>query len=264
MTIAAFFETATRRLTNIPTARLDALVLMSEVLQKDKSWILAHTDHELSPDQAIKLSAQLKQRVARVPLAYILGHQEFYGRDFIVTPDVLIPRPETEALIELAKKYIQTGKLLDIGTGSGAIAVTLACELPAATVEACDVSQAALAVARSNAQRLRAHVHFFESDLLAGATGPYNAIVANLPYVARDWERSPETNAEPSLALFADDNGLALIKQLINEAKNNLIEHGYLLLEADPRQHAEITDHAKAFRHIATQNFAVVLQRQQA
>jgi release factor glutamine methyltransferase len=263
MTIAAFLKEATATLAaaGIKTARLDALVLLSDLLKRDKSWLLAHDDHPLSASQRTTLRTNIAARARRVPLAYIRGRQEFYGREFAVTKDVLIPRPATETLIDLAKKYVPTGKLLDVGTGSGAIAITLALELSYATVEAADVSPAALSVARANAKKLGASVHFFKSDLLATATGPYDAIIANLPYVGHTWQRSPETGAEPAAALFAEDDGLALIKKVIDQTPQALAPGGYMLLEADPRQHAAIIDYAKQLHYITTKDFAVLFQR---
>lgn len=242
-TVAAFFRKANRTLSDagITTARLDALILLADALGKDKSWLLAHPEHELTPQQAEGLETHLAERARRVPLAYIRGTQEFYGRAFTVTSDVLIPRPETEAIIGLLQPHAAQGTLLDVGTGSGAIAVTASLEFPHLIVEACDVSQPALALAEQNNTALNGRVtRFFTSDLLANASGPYTFIVANLPYVDPDWERSPETSAEPGLALFADNDGLALIDWLIAEAPAKLEPHGYLLLEADPRQHAAI------------------------
>lgn len=262
MTIATFLKqaAATLHAAGILTARLDAQVLASFALSKDRSWLLAHDEQELTAQQLDKLNALVSRRTARQPIAYLRGTQPFYGRIFDVTPDVLIPRPETETIIELIKKYVPHGKILDVGTGSGAIAVTLALEMPNLQIEACDISPAALAIARQNTTKLEASVHFFVSDLLRTASGPYDAIVANLPYVARDWQRSPETDAEPALALFANDDGLALIKQLIKQVPDKLHQGGYLFLEADPRQHTSIEKAARTygFVRVAAEGFGLV------
>jgi release factor glutamine methyltransferase len=263
-TVAAFFRKATRKLTEagIPTARLDTLVLLADTLKQDKGWSLAHPEHELTDEQSKLLNEQLAKRAKRTPLAYIRGQQEFYGRDFAVNPDVLIPRPETEQIIEQLKALApKKGTLLDVGTGSGAIAITAALELPHLTVEACDISPAAMQVAKQNADALKAPISFFESDLLQNASGTYDMIAANLPYVDESWERSPETNAEPALALFAADHGLALIHELVNQAPNHLIKDGYLLLEANPRQHKAITESAHQFTPKTTDGFILVLQK---
>lgn len=253
----------TLRQAGITTPRLDAFVLLADALKKEKSWILAHPEYKIPPESLNKLNQQVAQRARRIPLAYIRGKIEFYGRNFTVNPDVLIPRPETEALIEqiLALTLPDPTKLLDVGTGSGAVAITAALERPHMQTEACDISTAALAVAEENAGRLGAQVYFFESDLLDRAN-IYDIIVANLPYVAPDWQRSPETNAEPRLALFANDNGLTLIKKLIQQAPSHLNKNGYLLLEADPRQFNEIIASSHpALAYQRSHNFNIVFQK---
>ena len=266
MRIDQFLRDATTQLeaAGIPSARLDAQVLLERTLKQNKAWLLAHGEELIDPAKLVQLQDQLRRRLAREPLAYILGRQEFYGRTFTVTPDVLVPRPETEAIIELLKELPlpDHARLLDVGTGSGAIAITAELEIPHLRTEACDVSPAALAVAEQNAERLGAQVGFFASDLLSKVEHAYDVIVANLPYVAEDWERSPETAFEPELALFADDDGLALIKKLIAEAPHWLAEDGYLVLEADPRQFAHIKRAAKPiFSHVRSLGFTMVLQK---
>jgi release factor glutamine methyltransferase len=222
----------------IPSARLDAQVLIADALNEDRSWLLAHLDDDI-PRHVLKvLRVRIAARAKRMPLAYVRGHQEFYGRNFVVNPRVLIPRPETEQLIAELKglKLPRGSALLDVGTGSGAIAVTAAHEAAHLLVEACDISLDALDIARANAERLNARIErFFISNLLDEA-GYYDVIAANLPYVGPDWLRSPETNYEPGLALFADNQGLALIHKLLEQAPSHLRPDGYLLLEADPRQ----------------------------
>jgi release factor glutamine methyltransferase len=247
------------------SARLDALLLASGVLRHNKAWLLAHGDYELAEDQLKTLDALLRRRVGHEPLAYIAGHQEFYGRSFIVTPSVLIPRPETEPLISaLLELPIRTGdKLLDIGTGSGCIAITLALEAPQLHIFAVDMSKKALAIAQLNASQLNASVTFAEQNLLANDVhGPYHYIVANLPYVDRDWERSLETAFEPAEALFAANHGLADIEQLIAQAPSHMVAGGYLVLEADPRQHRAIIATAKAHHYqlVRSMSFALVLR----
>lgn len=262
MDVGTFLEQTTTALAavGIASARLDAQVLLSEELGRDKSWLLAHPEFKLDKKALESLQAQVSARVRRIPLAYIVGRQEFYGRPFVVNANVLVPRPETESLIELIKKYVQPGSsLLDVGTGSGIIAITAALEVQRLAVEACDISPEALKVAVQNAALLGARVRFFKSDLLDQAGGPYTAIVANLPYVAPGWPVSPETAAEPQEALYADEEGLALIYRLIAAAPTKLAPGGYLLLEADPRQHAAIKNAAAEHRltFVETVGFAL-------
>lgn len=262
--LSSWLIQATAQLTKagIPSARLDAEVLLADFLAVERTWLLSHGDEPL-PGTRRLLDERLERRTQRVPLAYLIGYKEFYGHRFIVTPDVLIPRPDTELLVEQLLAVARPGmKMLDIGTGSGAIAVTIALEQPSLQVEACDISPDALAVARRNATALNAAVHFFTSDLLTAAHGRYDLIAANLPYVDRVWQRSAETEAEPALALFADDDGLALIKRCITQAHQRLRGDGLLFLEADPRQHDAIIDfaHQHNLDFYGRQGFIVTLQ----
>ncbi len=240
-------STKALKVAGIGTARLDMLVLLADELRRDKAWLLAHGEQKLTVKQVQRLNQKLERRSKREPLAYIRGHQEFYGRRFAVDARVLIPRPETEVLVEeLLKLPIHAGDtLLDVGTGSGAIAITVKLERPELQVAAIDVDTRALKVAQKNARQLGADILFTQSNLLDDAP-PARFIAANLPYVDQTWQRSPETVFEPTLALFADDYGLGLIKKLITQTPSKLAQHGYLLLEVDPRQHADIIAFARS------------------
>ena len=207
------------------------------------------------------------------PKAYKDGFREFYGRDFLVLPDVLIPRPETEAAIEMVlslagKQYLpgvtvperalpEKPRILDVGTGSGCIAVTLKLELPEAEVMACDVSEPALKVARENARKLGAEVSFTKSDLLEAIYDDFDTMVANLPYVDRDWPWISGVEHEPSVALYAEDKGLEIINKLLEQAVGRT---KYLILEADPVQHEEIIKKAESlgFKHLETRGYQLL------
>lgn len=262
---------------NIPTARLDAELMLCHMLGVDRTWLIAHGNDSLAMSALSQKGGErrgglkeygeklLLQRLKRQPLAYLFGKKEFYGREFIVDKNVLIPRPETEALVDVAKACGLTGSILDVGTGSGALGLTLLLELNGADVTLSDVSPEALDVARRNAKKLRLKsVHYVESDLLEHwlkKPQRFDAIAANLPYVDMTWERSPETRHEPALALFADDGGLELIKLLIDTAPSVLNARGYLLLEADPEQHAAIITHAgPTFSLVEQRDYALLLQ----
>ena len=187
----------------------------------------------------------------------------FYGREFVITPDVLIPRPETEMMVDAVlnlagKPYLpgvkparaklpKTLRILDVGTGSGCVAISLALELPEAQVVACDISDEALDVARKNATRLGAKVEFMCSDLMDDVDGDFDVVVANLPYVDKNWDwiDIEALSREPAMALYADDGGLRLIKKLINQTSRRKIR--YLILEADPCQHEQIVSFASIY-----------------
>lgn len=251
----------------IPSARLDAELLLADSLGKDRTWLIAHPDEVLEKDVLASLEKNLSRRLKREPLAYIRGYKEFYGRNFRVTPDTLIPRPETETIVEIVKRLplLECPVIHDVGTGTGCIGITLALELPSANVSASDFSSEAVQVARENAEGLHADINIRQDDLMNShyISGGVDAIVANLPYVDTVWDISAETHHEPSLALFAEDRGLALIKKLIGQAETRLLPDGFLVLEADPRQHDEIIalGHLHGFDWYETDGFIVVLQK---
>ncbi|MGH9480627.1 MAG: peptide chain release factor N(5)-glutamine methyltransferase [Terriglobales bacterium] len=221
----------------IPQPRLAAEVLLAHLLQRDRAYLYAHPEDELPAPLADRLTALAARRAAGAPLQYLTGVQEFYGRAFAVSPAVLIPRPETELLVEaaLARMPAQSSlRVLDVGTGSGCIAVTLALERPAAQLLATDLSPAALAVAAANARRLGAQVEFMESDLLAGVSGRFDLIVSNPPYVseAEFATLQPEVrDHEPRLALVAGPRGTEHYARLISRAHASMRPGGWLLLE---------------------------------
>ena len=208
------------------------------------------------------------------PKAYKEGVKDFYGRDFIVSPNVLIPRPETEMMVDtvlnLAGKAYLPGikskprvlpkdlRILDVGTGSGCIAITLALELPEAKVTACDISKKALAVAKKNTKKFDAKVKFVRSNLMDSVNGDFDIVVANLPYVDEEWEwlDHEALSHEPRVALFAKNHGLELIYKQVAERK---IKH--LILEADPCQHEQIVNFAnkKGLKLVETRGFALYL-----
>ena len=237
---------------DIPSARLDAELILSHTLKKPRTYIHAHPEDELDARQLEIADARLELRRERTPLAYIVGHKEFYGRRFKTTPATLIPRPETERFIELLAEIMpknlplvkEQRTLVDVGTGTGAIGITAKLEWPELDVTLTDISQQALNVAKQNAKQLAADVSFHKGDLLRGYGTPIDIIVSNPPYVDKAWEVSPETHAEPELALYANKGGLSVIEQLLTQASHLLRPNGALLLEADERQHAAIIQEA--------------------
>lgn len=230
----------------IPDARLEAEVMVMAVMRMTRQNIFAEQESAVAAHQAAELAGVVAQRLERVPLAYILGYREFYGINVAVTPDVLIPRPETEGLVEhtlfMALMGMETRELTiaDVGTGSGAIAVNLAIHLPAARIYAVDLSEAALDVAAWN---IRAHavadrVRLGHGDLLEPLPGPVDVIVANLPYIptGRIPTLQPEVRQEPPLALDGGMDGLDLVRRLLAQAPDKLNSPGVILLELDPEQ----------------------------
>ncbi|MCO5178374.1 MAG: peptide chain release factor N(5)-glutamine methyltransferase, partial [Thermomicrobiales bacterium] len=225
--------------------RLDAEVLLREVTGLDRAGLLFRYAESLPDEQDVRFSALVERRLAGEPIAYILGRRAFRTIDLAVDERVLIPRPETEWIVDLALAWLaQHGgprRVVDVGTGSGAIALALASELAAMRrviqIVGVDVSRDALAVARLNRERLglRQRVDLLASDLLAGLSGPFDLILANLPYLRPD-QTHPSTDREPQLALFAGLDGFDLYRRLLYEARDMLVPGGLLVGEIDPAQ----------------------------
>ena len=237
-TLATVLHRGVERLRTLPNGRRDAQLLLLNVLQRDGAWLLAHPEATLNDEQARRYDDWLTRRERREPVQYIVGEQEFYGLALKVTPDVLIPRPETEHLVEAAIARVphdQPVRICDVGTGSGAIAVALARHLPLAEITAVDNSPDALAVARENAQRhgVAAHMRLLTSDLLGAVRGErFEMIVSNPPYVATTELLETQVRLyEPQQALYAGPTGLEVYRRLIPAAKQALVDHGWLLLE---------------------------------
>ena len=250
MIISEWLKIATKSLktANIPSARLDAELILANTLRKTRTYLHAPLDEEIDPRRFDIANARLDLRLDRVPIAYILGYKEFYGRRFTVSPSVLIPRPESEDLIslflELTASEIVEKVLIDVGTGSGCLGITAKLERSNLSVILSDISKPALNIAEKNANALNADVHIQQQSLLNGQLRPVDYIFANLPYVDKSWDVSPELKYEPGIALFAEDEGLKLILQLISQAPRCLTPEGLLFIEADPQQHNRIINEA--------------------
>lgn len=248
MSISSWLIDATKQLKDlgIDSARLDAELILSHTLRKPRTYLHAHLDETLDVRRKDIADARLELRKERTPLAYITGHKEFYGRRFAVSPSVLIPRPESEDMIswllELTATQITPGRLIDIGTGSGCLGITAKLERALLDVTLTDMSQKALTVAQKNADALGAHVQTRKDNLLDRQGFQVDFALANLPYVDRQWtDTSPELRHEPAEALYAEEHGLRLIRQLIPQLARWLAPGGIALLEADPTQHPAIT-----------------------
>jgi release factor glutamine methyltransferase len=238
-TIKTLLAHAANTLTNhSDSPLLDAEVLLSFVLSKPRTYLRAWCDNTLTDQQITDFNALINQRQQGIPIAYLTGTREFWSRDFTVTSDVLIPRPDTELLIELSLELIpknEAVKLIDLGTGSGIIAVTLAAERPNAHVTAVDASLAALAVAKHNAQQHQlTNIEFYQSDWFANVPKSlFDLVISNPPYIDPDDEhlQQGDVRFEPQSALIADNQGLSDIQIIADKARSYLTPQGHLLIE---------------------------------
>jgi release factor glutamine methyltransferase len=225
---------------------LDSQVLLSHIIGHPRTWLLSHLDAPLTPPQLDSATQAFARLQAGTPLPYILGHWEFFGLDLNVTKDVLIPRPETELLVEKAIAWIkaspQRTSIADIGTGSGAIAIALATQLPEIHILATDISPAALNVARSNAKKFNVEkqIEFVECDLLPSSDlrpSTFNLICANLPYIpTQTLYALPIYGHEPTLALDGGGDGLDVYRRLLKLAPERLAMHSMMLFELEASQ----------------------------
>lgn len=225
---------------SIPEERLTATLLLAHVLGVERTYVAAHTERELTDAEVVAYRDAVGRRAGGEPFQYITGRQEFYGRDFEVTPDVLIPRADTEVIVEGAKRLWsemagREGRwVVDVGTGSGAIAVTLAAELSGARVVGTDVSEAALAVATRNAARNGARVRFARADLLEPFSGPFAIVATNLPYIPATVVEGLQQEVrghEPRVALVGGEDGLDVYRRFLGDVPRVLAPDGYLLCE---------------------------------
>ena len=222
----------------------EAEILLSILLNKDRSFLISNSDYKLNIDQQRNFSKMVQRRKTNEPIAYISGHKEFYGLNFYVNKSVMIPRPETEDLVDalLQKTKNERKKLLiaDVGTGSGCIAITLARLIDNIHIYAIDIDRKALAIARRNAHRnkVETKITFVESDLLSSLPKKMDFMIANLPYIkaAKIKDLQPEIKDwEPEIALNGGTDGMALYKQLFSQARNYLNNNGSVFYEIDGR-----------------------------
>lgn len=255
MTLHEALQAASKRIAAVSeTATSDARALLMTVLAADRVWLLLHTEYELTPDQETAFLELVKRAESGEPLPYILGRRVFYDRDLLVSSAVLIPRPETELLLQQAIDYVgdRLVTVVDIGTGSGALAVTFAALKPTATVYAIDISPDALAIARQNAAHHAALVTFFEGDLLQPLIERgirCDLIIANLPYIPTDEvKRLVVSKHEPTLALDGGEDGLVLIRRLLAQLPQVAKAESLILLEI-------MSGQGEAMRRLASEAF---------
>lgn len=263
--------TNTLKAENIGSARLDALILLEDEVQRDRAWILASPEQQILADSLKKLNKKLARRASHEPLAYIRGFTEFYGRKFKVNKRVLEPRPESEAMITLLKNLLHHNsavskarpwKIADIGTGSGAIGITAALELHNHHVDLYDIDASCLAVARHNCALHELHLHCYKRDLLNRPTRPYNVLLANLPYVPDRWKINQAAAMEPRIAIFGGHDGLDLYRRLFEQIKKLPWQPKYIFTESLPPHHQKLAKIAqKAGYELAkTQDFIQLFQ----
>jgi release factor glutamine methyltransferase len=230
----------------VPSPRMNAELLLMFTLSCGRAYLYAHPERQISAEEQNRYEAVLAERARGVPAQYITGHQEFWGMDLIVTPAVLIPRPETEHVVETVLDLVEgsgnpkpeaRSRIVDVGTGSGCIALALAKELPQAEIFATDISAAAIEIARANATRLQfdSRINFKESDLLAGfKDGSFDFVISNPPYVGDSEEDQVQLEVrkfEPRNAVFAGHRGTEVIERLIPQARAALKPGGWLVME---------------------------------
>lgn len=260
LSIADFLAISTKTLSEagIASARLDSELILAHILRRSREWLLAHGATALTQPQQQQARQLLLQRTQRQPIAYLTGRRDFYGHSFLVNEQVLVPRPESEAILAILDELAQDHHIrtvLDVGTGSGCLAISVKLVHSNLTVSACDISESALLVARRNAARLLPYgqqIKFYQSDLLSDlpVDNRFDLIAANLPYLSPGQDDlSPELAFEPAIALYADDDGLSLIKQLVATAPDRLTPGGYLLLEMDTDQTETVASYATGYRY---------------
>lgn len=258
MTISQWLTDSSRQLhlQQIDSAHLDCLVLLEATLQQSREWTLSHSEEEITPAQLIVLNKMLSQRLEHTPLAYIIGSKEFYGCNFFVNENVLIPRPESEMMIDLLKEVRRQAQddktklatnhqlpttIVDIGTGSGCLAITAKLEIPNVSVIATDISKEALTVAKKNARIHNADIKFLQSDLLTSVPDLKSSILlANLPYVPSDLITSEEITKEPASALFSGKDGLDHYRKFWKQIASTKNKPTYVFTESLENQHSTL------------------------
>ncbi|MEG6585179.1 peptide chain release factor N(5)-glutamine methyltransferase [Dendrosporobacter sp. 1207_IL3150] len=243
----------------VENPRLDAEVLLSHILHKERIQLYVHFDQPLQQHELMAFREAVKKRAARLPVAYITGHKEFMGLDFCVTPAVLIPRPDTEVLVEAALKRLKDTdqpEILDIGTGSGAIVVSVLANIITARGTAVDISEKALAIAKVNAEKnnVAERLQFYQGDIYQPVQGRiYDAILSNPPYIPNEdiSTLAPEVRQEPALALAGGQDGLDFYRRIINDASKYLKPGGFIALEVGIHQARPVASLAESISELS-------------
>ncbi len=243
----------------VGTARLDALVVLEDRLHKDKSYLLAHQEIIIPDKTLAELEKFIQRRTNHEPLAYIRGKTEFYGREFVINKNVLEPRPESETMIDLLKSLSlgKTAHIADVGTGSGALGITAALEIPGSTVELIDIDDDCLKVARQNCILHKVTAQLYKADLISKKTRNYDVILANMPYVPDDYNINEAAAMEPKIAIFGGPDGLDIYRKLFAQIVESEQKPEFVLTESLPFQHSSLAKIAKAgnYRLAKTEDF---------
>lgn len=277
MTVGEVLKAGTQQLqtNNIETARLDCLVLLEDLLGHDRAWLLAHDDQEIASEKLAEFNKLLKERAQHVPLAYLRGRSEFYGREFVLTPSVLEPRPESEAMIELLKHLVipslrqQIGQgliyLADVGTGSGALGITAMLEVADLSVDLLEIDKNAADIAQINVDKFTPGIPVILSDLLTNTATDYQVLLCNLPYVPDDYQINAAAEHEPAIALFGGSDGLDVYRKLFEQLQKRSKRPLFILTESLPAQHRQLEQMAidTGYRLTATDDFIQVFQHTQ-
>jgi release factor glutamine methyltransferase len=263
---AAFLTHGTARLekAGIGSARLDTLIMLEDLLRKDRAWILAHPEHNFQGPALEKLDKWLARREQHEPLSYIRGFTEFYGRRFKVDKRVLEPRPESETMISLLKtlRLPIHPRIADVGAGSGALGITAALEVPRVITDLYEIDKDALAVAIHNVKEHKLNLRCFHSDLLHASSDAYDVILANLPYVPSYYRINEAAGREPRIAIFGGGDGLEIYRRLFTQLASHYSKPQFVLTEAMPPQHGRLAEIAAdaSFREHRREDFIQVFE----
>jgi release factor glutamine methyltransferase len=281
--VGGFLDQATAQLSSagVDSARLDVLILLEDELNKDRAWLLAHAEQLIDALSLEKLSTQIERRCAHIPLAYIRRRSEFYGREFYINRHVLTPRPESESIITLLTDTLSNGRALsptsppkklsmrpriaDIGTGSGALAISAALEIPKSIVTACDIDERCLKVASRNAKKYGVQIDVLAGDLLRPLfhrQQPLDALLANLPYVPSRQAINRAASHEPELAIFGGADGLELYRRMFSQINEMPNKPRLIITESLQNQHLNLTDIAttSGYTHQRTDGLAQLFE----
>ena len=252
----------------IATSRLDCLILLEDITGIDRAVLLAKPELLINPVYLLKLNSQIKQRVLHTPLAYIRGKTEFYGREFLINHSVLEPRPESETIIDMLKQLpnVKNSTIVDIGTGSGALAITAKLEIPEAKVLATDIDSHCLNIARRNANRLGISLKLLQGDLLDPLVDLSKLpiiLLCNLPYVPNSFQINPAALQEPRQAIFGGTDGLDIYRNLFSQLQTFSGSPIMILTESMPPQHIELSAIARDNSYVLqkTEDFIQLFRR---